>query len=547
MIRLYLKTLTIVIVLTYLVLSMYQFGFSYFTRDNFNSINRLVSKGTFSYIQTILAKTPRSNWESTLKKLQPSNIPLAKILPIKYLQLNKKDSSRLLDGSVVFSYGGKFHFSYFLYYGMFESSGLQRIGKSKFALKIILTEPINQTIKDTMRWMVGIIFHELNSTSKEKWPLALKKLQKTFDMPLKLISKNSNIITNQMRQDLNIYAIAYSKPDADKPISTLYFQTPDPKKLLVIGPIQYSPLSSLFSVAQRYYFISFSLAAIFIVVFLTWLFSRNVLKIYQLTKKYSQGDFNVNTKISSLSILHGVYQNITAMGSSLKRLIQSQHNMARFVAHETRTPLSTMQFALDSLKKENNLSQQAQKNLMSIQEDIQDINKLVSYFLLYYRSTTHELKCKTELLNLSDWLASIVKRYALSKIKVTFMPLNKEDVFSSIDPHLLKHAINNLITNALKFAKTNIIVNLEGDNHQIKINIDDDGPGIPKSEMENIFEPFNTLHEDQTFGKHIGLGLTIAKSIIELHHGSIVVSQSNQLGGARFTIKLHTGHGKACK
>lgn len=62
------------------------------------------------------------------------------------------------------------------------------------------------------------------------------------------------------------------------------------------------------------------------------------------------------------------------MGTILHRLIQSQCNMIHFVAHEVRTPLSAMQLALDSLKKENNLSQQYQKNLVSIQEDIREIN-----------------------------------------------------------------------------------------------------------------------------------------------------------------------------
>lgn len=292
MTKLYLKTLTIVIFLTYLILSVYQFGFSYFTKENFNSINQLVSKGTFSYLQTILSKTPQSNWASALKKLQPSDEPLVKIHPIESLQLNKKEKLRLLDGNIVFLYGKKFHFIYFLYYGIFESFAVQRISNSPFVLEIMITEPINQTIKDMMRWMVRIILHELNSTSEKKWLLTLNKLQITFGMPLELIPKNSNSLTHKMQQDLKTYAIAYSKPETGKPISTLYFPTSDPEKLLVIGPIQYSPLSSLFSVAQKYYFISFAIASIFIVIFLTWLFSRNILKIYRITKCYSVGDFS---------------------------------------------------------------------------------------------------------------------------------------------------------------------------------------------------------------------------------------------------------------
>lgn len=538
MIKLYLKTLSIVILLTYLVSSAYQYGFSYFTKENFNNINRLLSRGTFFYIQTILAKTPKSDWPSALKNLQPSDGQLAKILPIKSLQLNHKDKLRLLNGNIIFSSGEKLHFIYFLYYGVFQSFALQRIAKSEFALQLMLTEPINQTIKDTMHWVIHIILRELNSTSKENWPLVLNKLQTIFGMPLKVIPNNSDIITHKMREDLNAYEIAYLKPETDKPISTLYLPTSDPQTLLVIGPIQYSPLSSLFSVAQHYYFISFVLASIFSVVFLTWLFSRNVLKIYQITKRYSKGDFKEQTKISPFSILHGVYKNVVSMGNNLKRLIQSQQNMTRFVAHEVRTPLATMQFALDSLKKENNLSEGTQKKLISIQEDIDDINKLISYFLLYYKSASHELKLKTELLNICSWLKNIVKRYELSNINVTLKLPSQENIMIRFDPDLLKHVVDNLITNALKFAKQNVLVSLAVEKHYVEIYVEDDGRSVSELDIKNIFEPFVTLNTDHDLGKHIGLGLTIAKSIIELHNGSIAVSQSIQLGGAKFIIKL---------
>jgi len=275
-----------------------------------------------------------------------------------------------------------------------------------------------------------------------------------------------------------------------------------------------------------------------IVIFLTRIFSKNVKKIDELTTRFSQGEFEFHTHISRFSVLKDIHTNVITMGNKINALIKSQHNMTRFVAHEVRTPLSTMQFALDSLKKENHLSEKSQKNLISIQEDIHDINKLISYFLLYYKTTSHELKCKTEILEILSWLNAVVNKYELSKIKVTFISQCQDEVFINFDPNLLKHAIDNLITNALKFAKSNVIVSLEADKNNIRVNVEDDGHGAPKSEIKNIFEPFNGLNDGQELGKHIGLGLTIAESIVALHKGSIVVSRSTQLGGAKFTITL---------
>jgi len=544
MIKLYLKTITLVVALAFIVLSANQFFYSYFTTKGFTHINRILSTGTFSYVQKILAKTPRSNWNSTLKQIQPSDASLAKIVPIEYLQhnknvkLDKKDKTDLLDGKIVITTGLQIHYSYFLYYGLFETYAFQRIGNSEFALEIMLTEPVNQIIKSTMRWVSHIALLELNKTPKSQWSMTLERLQESFGIPLQLISTNSKLLTKKMQQDIRIYGVAFSLPKIDRSIKTVYFTTADPNKLLVVGPIPYRMVSALFSVETHYYFIILFIAALLIVAFLTWLFSRNVFNIYKITKRYGVGDFNQRTKVGRFSILHGVHKNVVSMGNSLKRLIQSQRNMSRFVAHEIRTPLSTMQFALDSLKKEKNLSESAIQKLSSMQEDIHDINKLVSYFLLYYKSTSYELKLQYEPFNILIWLSSIVKKYVHAKKTVTIKPFTQESLNVNADPNLLKHVVDNLITNALKAAIQNVLISLKANEKYVEIHVEDDGQGISREEVEKIFEPFTTLNTDQNLSNSIGLGLTIAKSIIELHRGSIVVSKSSQLGGARFTITL---------
>jgi two-component system sensor histidine kinase RstB len=544
MIKLYLKTITLVIVVSLLVLSANQFVYSYLTTKGFNHINRILSTGTFSYIQKILAKTPRADWNYILKKIQPSDAPLAKIVPIKYLQHNKalklgrKDQGDLLDGKIVITTGLQIHYAYFLYYGLFETYAFQRIGNSDLALNIMLSEPVNQIIKSTMRWISHITLLELENTPKKKRSMTLERLQERFGIPLQLISTNSKLLTNKIRQDIRIYGVAYSFPKIDSSIKTLYFSTADPTKLLVVGPTPYRMVSTLFSIETHYYFIVLFIAALLIVAFLTWIFSRNVLNIYKITKRYSVGDFRQHAKVGRFSILHASYENVVLMGNSLKRLIQSQKNMSRFVAHEVRTPLSTMQLALDSLQKEKNLSESAKRKLNSIQEDVVDINTLIGYFLLYYKAASHELKAKHEMLNICSWLDNTVKKYELSKINVTLNLPKQESIMVNFDANLLKHVVDNLIVNALKFAIKDVRVGLEANRDCVEIYVEDDGPGISALEVKNIFQPFATLNTDQDLCKHIGLGLTIVKSIIELHDGSIDVSESSQLGGAKFIVKL---------
>lgn len=143
MAKLYVKTLSIVILLVFLIILSYHFIFSYMTRYNFNNINRLLSKGTLSYIQGQLANAPYSTWKNTLNKIQPPAGPPIEILSMNQLKLSEKNNSQLLNGDVIYTSETKFQFIYFLYYGIFENFALQRIGQTPYVLKIMLTEPIN--------------------------------------------------------------------------------------------------------------------------------------------------------------------------------------------------------------------------------------------------------------------------------------------------------------------------------------------------------------------------------------------------------------------
>jgi two-component system OmpR family sensor kinase len=106
------------------------------------------------------------------------------------------------------------------------------------------------------------------------------------------------------------------------------------------------------------------------------------------------------------------------------------------------------------------------------------------------------------------------------------------------DPRLLARAINNLLGNAAKYAQSRITLSATRDDEQLRIVIEDDGPGIPAEARAQVFEPFYRLARDvdHTAGGY-GLGLSIAARAIQLHGGEIAVDTS-LLSGARFTIVL---------
>jgi len=103
--------------------------------------------------------------------------------------------------------------------------------------------------------------------------------------------------------------------------------------------------------------------------------------------------------------------------------------------------------------------------------------------------------------------------------------------------NLIQRSLNNLIDNAIKYAKK-IDLNLSKNNNNILITIDDDGPGIPENEYENVFKPFYKIDKGRGGSKSsVGLGLSIALDALKSHGGNILLEKS-PLSGLRVKIVL---------
>jgi two-component system sensor histidine kinase RstB len=111
----------------------------------------------------------------------------------------------------------------------------------------------------------------------------------------------------------------------------------------------------------------------------------------------------------------------------------------------------------------------------------------------------------------------------------------------AVDPNLMGLALNNLLSNAGRYAENKILCRIKNENDTQSIEVHDDGEGIPEKERLTVFKAFTRLDDSRnrkTGG--YGLGLAIVSRIAELHSGSVTVSSSSKLGGALFTISWPT-------
>ena len=165
-----------------------------------------------------------------------------------------------------------------------------------------------------------------------------------------------------------------------------------------------------------------------------------------------------------------------------------------------------------------------------LSRDVDEMEKMLNEYLQFSRSNFTE---KSEKFNLSALIVSTVKKYENKNILVD----QENEVFFSGRKNLIQRCLNNLLDNAINFSK-NIKVTQQKTKRSILIFVEDDGPGIPSSEYENVFKPFYKLDKSRNQSKSsVGLGLSIASDIIRSHGGNIELGRS-EMGGLKIKIFL---------
>lgn len=213
------------------------------------------------------------------------------------------------------------------------------------------------------------------------------------------------------------------------------------------------------------------------------------------------------------------------MQSQLRSLIDNRTRMLAAISHDLRTPLTLLRLRAEHVED----TQERDKMLASIAE----MDSMIGETLQFARD-----EAKTELRRPTD-IAALIQSI-VDDMADAGMPIKMEQVEPIVydcRPDALKRAIRNLIDNAVKYGKA-ASVTIQTTPKAIDIIIDDEGPGIPEQEVSRVFDPFYRLEESrsrETGG--VGLGLAIAQSTMQAHHGEIVLS-NRPTGGLRARITL---------
>lgn len=212
------------------------------------------------------------------------------------------------------------------------------------------------------------------------------------------------------------------------------------------------------------------------------------------------------------------------MRARIRRQLQQRTEMLAGVSHDLRTPLTRMKLQMAMMG--------ANDGLDELNEDVAEMERMVEGYLAFARGEGTEQPIPSKLGELVDQVVARFRREGRT------IDLHIEDeVTMGLRPNALSRALSNLIGNALRYGG-HVWVRVGRRDDAAEIMIDDDGPGIPAHQREEVFKAFTRLEGSrnvQTGG--VGLGLTIARDIARGHGGDVVLEDS-PLGGLRARVRL---------
>ncbi len=225
------------------------------------------------------------------------------------------------------------------------------------------------------------------------------------------------------------------------------------------------------------------------------------------------------------------------MTRALYDRIEAIESFAADVAHELKNPLTSLRSAVETLPLARN--DNARERLMSvIQHDVRRLDRLISDISDASRLDAELARNEmtpVDMVHLLETVVSVanVGREGEAPVRLTLAPelMQSRTCFVTGHESRLGQVIDNLIANARSFSPEGgtVRITVSRNNGLVRIEVEDDGPGIPPHALERIFERFYTDRPDQGFGQNSGLGLSISRQIIEAHHGTI--QAGNRLDG----------------
>ncbi len=315
---------------------------------------------------------------------------------------------------------------------------------------------------------------------------------------------------------------------------------------IAVSPLSNTVVTYFTSILKMFLFAAFiALILVTIAVYiLTGRIAKPIRNLETATRCYSSGDFSYRVpEIHSRDELAELIVKFNSMANSLEQLENSRRSFVANVSHEFKTPMTTIGGFINGILDGTIPEEKQPYYLEIVASEINRLSRMVTTMLNISKIETGNVELTVEQFDLSQKLVTTFLGFEqlISKKNITvsgFDDLPKVMVHG--DSAMIDQVIYNLVDNAVKFTNEDgkILVNAASDKHNVYFSITNTGKGIPKKEINKVFERFYKVDQSRsTDVKSTGLGLFLIKSIIDLHGGTIT-AESEPDNFTRFTVKL---------
>ncbi|MDN3651829.1 ATP-binding protein [Thalassotalea ponticola] len=256
---------------------------------------------------------------------------------------------------------------------------------------------------------------------------------------------------------------------------------------------------------------------------------RDLQRLQNDADNFGRQPVTMQSQIKPSSSIYPLAKAFNRMSSKIVGLIDMNKDLSRAISHEIRTPLARMKFMLAIISDKLDGQQQQQ-----ISSDIHEIEFLVNDYLSFAKVEGHTEKDNFKLYSPRSFLKLIQQKFAIYADDIDFQ-MNAGVEKARFDKDSLALATQNLLTNALRYADSQIRVSFYVKDRRCYLQVEDDGPGIAE-QSDSLQQAFKRDSSDDDAHQGFGLGLYIVKNISLLYEGEFTIARSSELGGASMLL-----------
>lgn len=278
-----------------------------------------------------------------------------------------------------------------------------------------------------------------------------------------------------------------------------------------------------------------------LLIALAWQLSSGIvaplLKVAATVERFGRGDLSARLASRRKDEIGRVSRAFDGMAERIETLLTAERRLLQDVSHELRSPLARLSFATELMKNAPDQEAAAAR----VQREVERLTRLVQTLIEVTSAEGDPASRKREKVDIAALLQEIVEDCAF-EVKVRDVHIEAVSTSQAIvegDLELLRRAIENVLRNAIRYSPehTSVAVELAEKGENVTVTIRDLGPGVPEDKLARIFDPFFRVSDSRDSADGgMGLGLSIARRAIFVHHGQI--HAENASPGLKVTLTV---------